>query len=164
MLRSKSEIPVNIKHFTIVLADSTLHFKIKSDSFMEINDNDSLQAPINLETIRRKQIDTNGLVLRPNAWYKFVFTADDFNFTENEEISVTIKIHLIIQCSLNLILHWFMMCQIYRLEMAVGLDKHQVTLCQSSTLNTTNAFKSHNSQLNRMDNIVVHSSCYIVPT
>lgn len=48
--------------------------------------------------------------------------------------------------------------------MAIGLDKHQVTLTQSSTLNTTKSFKTHNAQLNCMDSVAVHQACYIVPT
>lgn len=80
---------MNVKDLSIVLADSTVNFKIRSKYFVEIANTKQLidTCPDDAET--RRQIEPNrGLLLQPNVLYKFVFVADDFSFTENEELSV----------------------------------------------------------------------------
>lgn len=76
-----------MKDVTIVLADSAVHFKIRSKFFIEITNNELVRASVDPESDRR-HIGSNGLLLQPGVWYKFVFVADDFSFTENEELSV----------------------------------------------------------------------------
>lgn len=85
---------MNVKDLSIVLADSSVHFKIRSKYFVEIANNKML-TDTSLDAQNERQIDpSQGLVLQPNHLYKFVFVADDFSFTENEELSVIHWLHL----------------------------------------------------------------------
>lgn len=151
---------MNVKDLSIVLADSSVNFKIRYKYFVDIT-NTKMLTDASQDAERKMQIEPNqGLLLQPNVLYKFVFVADDFNFTENEELSVG---HFLFRFPYFIITIVFFF-KIARLELAVGLDKHLIILSMSSSLNTSKLFKTHDPQLSCMDNIVVHNSCYIVPT
>lgn len=81
-IRSKSEIPIKIKEFTIVLADSSLNFKLRPESCRVIvakKQSDSTVADVSLK---------EGLILQPNICYGLNFSAGQYKFTENEELCV----------------------------------------------------------------------------
>lgn len=81
---------MNIKDLSIVLADSSVNFKMRSNYFVEIVANTDLLAD---DSDRKKHIE-QGLLLKPNVLYKFVFVADNFSFTENEELSVILWFYM----------------------------------------------------------------------
>lgn len=85
---------MNVKDLSIVLADSSVHFKIRSKYFVEIA-NTKMLTDASKDPERQRRIEPNqGLLLQPNVLYKFVFVADDFTFTENEELTVIVEFYL----------------------------------------------------------------------
>lgn len=78
--RSKSEVPLKLKGFAIWLTDSNLNYKLNTNSFMEVK----LKAESN-----PKPIDSNFMV-EPNKCYKFLFSANEYKFVENSELSVSV--------------------------------------------------------------------------
>lgn len=46
----------------------------------------------------------------------------------------------------------------------MGSDKHHSVLTQSSSLKKIKNFKSYNPHEDIMENVHIHSSCYVVPT
>lgn len=67
-----------------MLADSSLHFKIKADSYME-------QPPFsNAVDLQTHVIDGSGILMQPEVCYRLSLSAGQYKFTENEELRVSI--------------------------------------------------------------------------
>lgn len=81
-VRSRSSIPIKIKTFTIVLADSSLNFKLQPESYREIR-------PTTDATADDVSFIKDGLILQPQICYRLTFSAGQYKFTENEELSVS---------------------------------------------------------------------------
>lgn len=82
--RSKSEVPLKLKDFTIVLADSSLNFKLKANSYVE-------QPPgCSAFDVETHAIDGGGILLQPQVCYRLSLSAGQYKFTENEELRVSI--------------------------------------------------------------------------
>lgn len=73
-----------------MLADSTLNFKLKANIYIEVNNNIKLIAPIDA-LADKKEIGSDGIFLQPNMCYKLIFSAGEYKFTENEELTVSVS-------------------------------------------------------------------------
>lgn len=77
--RSKTEVPLKLRSFALWLTDSNLNYKLKTHSFVEVKSNaESEQKPIDAD-----------FMVEPNKCYKFQFTANEYKFVENTELSVS---------------------------------------------------------------------------
>ncbi|KAG4077438.1 hypothetical protein HA402_002865 [Bradysia odoriphaga] len=129
-LRSKTEVPLKLRSFSLWLTDSNLNYKLTTHSFVEVKSNAESNP---------KAIDADFMV-EPNKCYKFQFTANEYRFVENTELSIL------------------------RLEIVMGADKHYAVLTQSSALRKVKNFKSYNPHDDSLESVHINSSCYIVPT
>lgn len=76
---SKTEVPLKLRSFSLWLTDLNLNYKLKTQSYVEVKANAESNT---------KPIDSDFMV-EPNKCYKFQFTANEYKFIENTELSVS---------------------------------------------------------------------------
>lgn len=153
LIRSKSEIPLKLKDFTIVLADSSLNFKLKADSYVEQSPGSSA---VDFQT---HAIDGAGILMQPQVCYRLSLSAGQYKFTENEELRVSKFLSIFKQRVYNVMF----VSQILRLDMSMGSDKNHAVLSMQSGFNKVKLFKAYNPHLDSMADVTVNNICYIVP-
>lgn len=72
-----------MKDFTVVLADSSLNFKLKADSYV-------VQPPGCSDVDAQTHVlDQGGILMQPLVCYRLSLSAGQYKFTENEELRVS---------------------------------------------------------------------------
>lgn len=135
-VHSLVDVPLKMKSFALIIADSKTHYKLKAKQWRKWNgfkdaDDDG-----------GEYLDCNGeFMLEPNAYYQFTFSAESKQFMENEEL------------------------QVAKLEIKMGTDKCHVILTKAASLSGNyRQFKGSPRDGDLLDQVVVKEHCYIKPT
>lgn len=81
--RSKAEIPLKLREFAVILSDSQYQFKLIAKHYTE------LKMSADSETGDVIVDDFQDFMMEPTKSYKILFHAEQYEFTENSELSVS---------------------------------------------------------------------------
>ena len=136
-VHSLVDVPLKMKSFALIIADSKTHYKLKEKQWRKWTGFKDGGGDDDAE-----YLDSNGeFMLEPNGYYQFTFSAESKQFMENEEL------------------------QVAKLEIKMGTDKCHVILTKSSSLlGNHRQFKRSPRDGDLLDQVVVKEHCYIKPT
>lgn len=134
-VHSLMEVPLKLKSFALIIADSKAHCKLKARMFRKL-DTYKDENWVATEDLLPFTGGTE-FMLDPGAYYEMRFRADPKQFMENEEL------------------------QVAKLEIKMGTDKRYVILTKTA-LQNQGMFKQREEDL--LEHVLVKAHCYIKPT
>lgn len=137
-VRSLVEVPLKFKSFSLIIADSKTHYKLKAKMFRKLENFQDGQWVANGDPVPYSP-DTE-FMLEPSSYYEMNFHAESKQFMENEEL------------------------QVAKLEIKMGTDKRHVILTKSALQGKTRSFKPSPKDVDLLQHVAVKSHCYIKPT
>lgn len=138
-IRSKTDVPLRIKQFSVVLSDGVENVKLKAinawsfDSLGELRNNE-----FNGKDFPITKLDADFRV-EPGKSYKILFDSESHQFLENIELQVS------------------------HVEIEMGTDRHYMVLTKA-TKGVNRPFRNYNRFKDLIDNIKYNPTCYVVPT
>lgn len=81
--RSKAEIPLKLREFAVILSDSQYQFKLIAKHYTELK----ISAETDSGDVTAD--DFQDFMMEPTKSYKILFHAEQYEFTENSELSVS---------------------------------------------------------------------------
>ena len=140
-VHSLVEVPLKLKSFALIIADSKTHYKLKarvSRKLQTFKDGQFL-AEEGGEEAKPFAKDAE-FMMEPDSYYEIWFRAEPKQFMENEEL------------------------QVAKLEIKMGTDKRHVILTKSALQGGQKLFKASPKEANLLQNVLVKAHCYIKPT
>lgn len=135
-VHSLIEVPLKLKSFALIIADSKTHCKLKARMFRKL---DTFKGGnwVTAEDLLPFGAAGTEFMLEPGAYYEMTFRAEPKQFMENEEL------------------------QVAKLEIEMGTDKRYVILTKAA-LHNQRMFKPRDEDL--LEHVLVKAHCYIKPT
>lgn len=139
-VHSLIDVPLKLKSFALIIADSKAHCKLKARSYRKLDGYQEGQWTSESGEFSEFN-STTEFMLEPKAYYEMTFKAESKQFMENEEL------------------------QVAKLEIKMGTDKCHVILTKAaSLLSSQKAFKRSPRDGDLLDHVQVKGHCYIKPT
>lgn len=167
-IKSASTASLKLRDFAIYLTDTVSNFKLAASYYTELNDRDvhkisKQPADFHPDDASKRQFD-GAFMLEPNVYYMICFQSQPNQFAESSELQVRERSDAFYgfeRCFNEFI--FVCSAKVSRFEVLMGSTTNFIVLSQSSTMNKTNSFKSHNPKHDCLENFNAHRSCYVVP-
>lgn len=139
-MHSLMEVPLKLRSFGLIIADSKTHYKLKVRTYRKLEGYEDGRWVAESAEFTEFNAGTE-FMLEPKAYYEMTFRAEPKQFMENEEL------------------------QVAKLEIKMGTEKCHVILTKaSSLLNHSRMFKQSPREGDLLDHVAVKGHCYIKPT
>lgn len=139
-MHSLMEVPLKLRSFGLIIADSKTHYKLKVRTYRKLEGYEDGQWVAERAEFAEFNASTE-FMLEPKAYYEMTFRAEPKQFMENEEL------------------------QVAKLEIKMGTEKCHVILTKSSSLlSHLRMFKQSPREGDLLDHVAVKGHCYIKPT
>lgn len=137
-VHSLIDVPLKLKSFAVIVADSKTHYKLKARSYRRLNGFQGGEWIAASDAF--VDFTANGeFMLEPKAYYEMTFRGESKQFMENEEL------------------------QVAKLEIKMGTDKCHVILTKGA-VHSPRPFKQSPRDGDLLDRVAVKAHCYIKPT
>lgn len=139
-VHSLVEVPLKLKSFGLIIADSKTHYKLRGRNYRAIKGFAEGQW-VAEDDAWMEFNPGSGFMLEPKAYYEVTFKAEPKQFIENEEL------------------------QVAKLEIKMGTDRIHVILTKAASLLSHNrVFRQSALDGDLLENVKVKAHCYIKPT
>lgn len=139
-LHSLIDVPLKLKSFSLIVADSKTHYKLKARTSRKLDGYKNGEWVASGDYVDMHSTSAE-FMLEPKAYYELKFRAESKQFMENEEL------------------------QVAKLEIKMGTDRCHVILTKATSLiSNQKMFKRNRRDGDLLDHVTAKAHCYIKPT